>query len=593
MGLKPFGAQARRALCVGRVTTLITMQPAGLPVSTKEQLNLLFAAPGPVVQHSHKHNNRNRRGSISDEAAAIAKGRRGSVLAQAGLLAQKKFGAKQPQDERKGLLDPADRTGVLHSSGTSGGLLTRSIAEVTERVGFLFEHDYSKMLKETGYNRVELYDLFMQFKALLALSQSEKGVDRDTFIAHTPMLSMEDPAFVGKVFDLLDTDGSRTIDWEEYLLAMNILSSNVAVPSTAASAQAEGAPASPARSRKDSIDVEALLETLHQAEAVDAAQERPATPPPEEAPEGLFGDLGKKLQQRPLRRQATVRMTRPTDAMSQRQAMAEFLFKCYDADGGGVITEEEFFESLMASFYVDKASAEHKYAVLTARRAAAEAKIARRAFERASRASPSSHDDEQRMYAQEQATGTVEEQQQEQNQDDRDSEDSDESDDERLYRGPDAIAHAYCAEKFGRTAPFGDLDADTVAVFRDVVKRTFALIDDNDSGSISCREAVAYVTHHPELLDVCAIFGRSMLSTTECDIKHLVQAKKEEKEKQGYVPPAELERRRAALFESLYRGEHVQRDKDGIPVQGAPVSSSSTSRSTRSPPHKGAKSPRR
>jgi len=72
----------------------------------------------------------------------------------------------------------------------------------------------------TGYSRRQLYELFMQFKALCAMSPDTVGIDRETFRRGIPMLVAEDDAFVERVYDLLDEDGSRTIEWDEFITAM-------------------------------------------------------------------------------------------------------------------------------------------------------------------------------------------------------------------------------------------------------------------------------------------------------------------------------------------------------------------------------------
>ncbi|KAA0150319.1 hypothetical protein FNF29_05331 [Cafeteria roenbergensis] len=65
--------------------------------------------------------------------------------------------------------------------------------------------------------------MFMQFKALVAMSHSIEGVDKTAFLRGIPMLSMEDREFVERVFSLLDEDGSGIIEWQEFLLALTKL----------------------------------------------------------------------------------------------------------------------------------------------------------------------------------------------------------------------------------------------------------------------------------------------------------------------------------------------------------------------------------
>lgn len=85
------------------------------------------------------------------------------------------------------------------------------------------EHYVVKLIKETGFSRRELYAMFMQFKALVAMSHSIEGVDKSAFLSGIPMLSMEDREFVERVFSLLDEDGSGIIEWQEFLLALTKL----------------------------------------------------------------------------------------------------------------------------------------------------------------------------------------------------------------------------------------------------------------------------------------------------------------------------------------------------------------------------------
>lgn len=77
-----------------------------------------------------------------------------------------------------------------------------------------------KLMKETGYSRRQLYELFMQFKALCAMSPTTEGIDRETFRRGIPVLMAEDHGFVERVYDLLDEDGSGTIEWDEFITAM-------------------------------------------------------------------------------------------------------------------------------------------------------------------------------------------------------------------------------------------------------------------------------------------------------------------------------------------------------------------------------------
>lgn len=74
----------------------------------------------------------------------------------------------------------------------------------------------SRLCKETGFSRRELYAMFLQFKALVAMSATTEGIDRNTFLRGIPILALEDRTFTERVFELLDQDGSEIIEWAEF-----------------------------------------------------------------------------------------------------------------------------------------------------------------------------------------------------------------------------------------------------------------------------------------------------------------------------------------------------------------------------------------
>lgn len=207
---RPFGEGARRARhCKVRMAAArgkASQPPSSVSGAQKQRLNDLFQPQAPLFKQPR--GGHARRSSISAEAQAIAVGRRGSIVAQAGVAAMAALKGASSSSPSGGARAGAN-AGLPHLSPSSTS--TRSCEEVTRRQGFLFDHDYARIMRETGYGRVEVYDLFMQFKALSALSSSPEGVDKDTFVRLTPTLMMEDSAFVGRVFDLLDVDGSGTI----------------------------------------------------------------------------------------------------------------------------------------------------------------------------------------------------------------------------------------------------------------------------------------------------------------------------------------------------------------------------------------------
>jgi Ca2+-binding EF-hand superfamily protein len=92
--------------------------------------------------------------------------------------------------------------------------------EVNSEFGHLFDHNIPQVVKESGYSRRDLFALFMQFKGLVALSETPQGIDKDTFRRSLPQLMVEDRLFIDRVYAALDADGSGTIEWDEFIEAM-------------------------------------------------------------------------------------------------------------------------------------------------------------------------------------------------------------------------------------------------------------------------------------------------------------------------------------------------------------------------------------
>lgn len=79
------------------------------------------------------------------------------------------------------------------------------------------------LLEETNMTRTELYRLFNRFKALCQLSGTPGSINKQTFKEGVSSLAFEDDAFVDRVFELLDDDGSGTVEWEEFVNTVNCL----------------------------------------------------------------------------------------------------------------------------------------------------------------------------------------------------------------------------------------------------------------------------------------------------------------------------------------------------------------------------------
>ena len=79
------------------------------------------------------------------------------------------------------------------------------------------------LLTQTNMTRTELYRLFNRFKALCKLSGTPGSISKETFKDGVSSLAFEDDVFVDRVFQLLDEDSSGTVEWAEFVNAVNAL----------------------------------------------------------------------------------------------------------------------------------------------------------------------------------------------------------------------------------------------------------------------------------------------------------------------------------------------------------------------------------
>lgn len=82
-----------------------------------------------------------------------------------------------------------------------------------------------QLLQDTNMTRTELYRLYNRFKALCVLSGTPGHISKTQFKDGVSSLAFEDDVFVDRVFNLLDENNSGTVEWTEFVNAVNALES--------------------------------------------------------------------------------------------------------------------------------------------------------------------------------------------------------------------------------------------------------------------------------------------------------------------------------------------------------------------------------
>ena len=113
-------------------------------------------------------------------------------------------------------------TSTFPSSSSSSSY---ALDDVSRLHGFLSLRSIPLLILQSNYSRHELFAIFLRFKSLCCLSPQSGpgGIDARTFQRGVVRLSVEDDRFVHRVFALVDTDQSNSIEWEEFLVAMAAL----------------------------------------------------------------------------------------------------------------------------------------------------------------------------------------------------------------------------------------------------------------------------------------------------------------------------------------------------------------------------------
>ena len=101
------------------------------------------------------------------------------------------------------------------------GGFSLALDRVSQLHGFLCLRSIPSLLVQSNYSRHELFATFLRFKSLCCLSpvSGPQGIDAGTFQRGVVRLSVEDDRFVQRVFALVDTDNSNSIEWDEFLVS--------------------------------------------------------------------------------------------------------------------------------------------------------------------------------------------------------------------------------------------------------------------------------------------------------------------------------------------------------------------------------------
>lgn len=167
------------------------------------------------------------RSRVSQHAARLMRERERPlmVLARefAGSVLGDGSGSEDDSDQGASKAQPDITVKHTKRSQEAGARLGHRPEAVNAHFGHLLDSNIPTQVSASGYTRRDLFALFMQFKALCALSTTPAGIDKATFKRAIPQLMVEDELFVDRVYAALDADGSGTIEWDEFITAMSKL----------------------------------------------------------------------------------------------------------------------------------------------------------------------------------------------------------------------------------------------------------------------------------------------------------------------------------------------------------------------------------